>query len=89
MAADILDLADRLGRGALPGGEDGLRLAAHLAELAWLAWLADPGIQRARQQVYSIRADRATSTMATGVYRWAASESLDAASSLQSGQESS
>jgi hypothetical protein len=26
--------------------------------------------------VFSIRADRATSTMSSGVYRWAASESL-------------
>ncbi len=61
---------------ALRGGEDGLRLAGHLAELAWLAEPADTEIQQARHRVFSIRADRATSTMSSGVYRWAASESL-------------
>jgi glyoxylase-like metal-dependent hydrolase (beta-lactamase superfamily II) len=61
---------------ALRGGEDGLRLAGHLAELAWLAEPDDTEIQQARHRVFSIRADRATSTMSSGVYRWAASESL-------------
>jgi len=60
----------------LAGGEDALRLAGHLAELAWLAAPADGEVQRARHQVFTIRAERATSTMASGVYRWAASESL-------------
>ena len=60
----------------LRGGEDGLRLAAHLAELAWLAAPDDSEIKQARHRVFSIRADRATSTMASGVYRWAANESL-------------
>jgi glyoxylase-like metal-dependent hydrolase (beta-lactamase superfamily II) len=62
---------------ALPGGEDELRLAAHLAELAWLAAPADNEVRQARHRVFSIRADRATSTMSSGVYRWAASESLE------------
>ena len=62
---------------ALPGGEDELRLAGHLAELAWLAAPADSEVRQARHRVFSIRADRATSTMSTGVYRWAASEALD------------
>jgi hypothetical protein len=61
----------------LPGGEDGLRLAGHLAELAWLAAPDDSEVGLARHRVFSIRADQATSTMASGVYRWAASESLD------------
>ena len=61
---------------SLPGGEDGLRTAGHLAELAWLAAPGDAEVSQARHRVFSIRADRATSTMATGVYRWAASESL-------------
>ena len=61
---------------ALRGGEDGLRLAGHLAELAWLAAPGDSEVQQARHRVFSIRADRATSTMSSGVYRWAASESL-------------
>ena len=59
-----------------PGGEAALRLAGHLAELAWLAAPEDPGIGRARHQVFTARADAATSTMATGVFRWAARESL-------------
>ena len=60
----------------LRGGEDGLRLAGHLAELAWLAAPGDEAVRQARHRVFSIRAERATSTMSAGVYRWAASESL-------------
>ena len=56
-------------------GDPALRLAAHLAELAWLAAPGDPGVGRARQVVYAARAERATSTMARGVFRWAAEES--------------
>jgi glyoxylase-like metal-dependent hydrolase (beta-lactamase superfamily II) len=61
---------------ALPGGEEGLRVAGHLAELAWLAAPEDNEIAQARHRVYSIRAERATSTMSAGIYRWAAGESL-------------
>ena len=50
-----------------------LRLAGHLAELPWLAAPEDPGIGRVRHEVFTARADGATSTMATGVFRWAAS----------------
>jgi len=66
--------------GAEAGAEraDGaLRLAGHLAELAWLAAPGDRGIGRTRHEVCSARADAATSTMATGVFRWAARESLE------------
>ena len=59
----------------LPGGEEALRLAGHLAELAWLAAPTDSQVRQARHQVFTIRAERATSTMSSGVYRWAASES--------------
>ena len=55
--------------------EGALRLAGHLAEHAWLAQPDDEGVQRARQQVFSARAARATSTMARGVFTWAANES--------------
>jgi alkyl sulfatase BDS1-like metallo-beta-lactamase superfamily hydrolase len=55
-----------------------LRLAGHLAEIAWLAAPHDEGIQRARHDVYAARAERATSTMAHGVFRWASDESLQA-----------
>jgi glyoxylase-like metal-dependent hydrolase (beta-lactamase superfamily II) len=61
---------------ALPGGEEGLRVAGHLAELAWLAAPEDNQIAKARHRVFSIRAERATSTMSAGIYRWAAGESL-------------
>jgi hypothetical protein len=73
----------------LRGGEDGLRLAGHLAELAWLAAPDDSEVRLARHRVFSIRADRATSTMASGVYRWAANESLDDPRAPQPDLESS
>jgi glyoxylase-like metal-dependent hydrolase (beta-lactamase superfamily II) len=63
------------GAAAAPADE-ALRLAGHLAELAWLAAPADEGIGRVRHQVCTARADAATSTMASGVFRWAARESL-------------
>jgi alkyl sulfatase-like protein len=55
--------------------DEALRLAGHLAELAWLAAPGDLGIGRVRHEVFSARADTATSTMAAGVFRWAAQES--------------
>lgn len=53
-----------------------LRLAGHLAELAWGAEPKDPAIAEARHRVFAVLADRATSTMAHGVFRWASNESL-------------
>jgi len=64
---------------SLPGGEESLRLAGHLAELAWLAAPTNSEVRQARHRVFTIRAERATSTMSSGVYRWAASESFDEA----------
>lgn len=62
---------------ALTGTDDAnLRLAGHLAELAWLAAPEDPAIQKIRRAVFSARAERAPSTMAQGVYAWAARESV-------------
>jgi alkyl sulfatase BDS1-like metallo-beta-lactamase superfamily hydrolase len=55
--------------------DQGLRLAGHLAESAWLAAPHDRAIQRARRDVFAARAARATSTMARGVFTWAAAES--------------
>jgi glyoxylase-like metal-dependent hydrolase (beta-lactamase superfamily II) len=91
LAARAVELAESVGAAApanaaassdlrvagLPGGEDELRLAGHLVELAWLAAPSDREVRQARHRVFSIRADRATSTMSSGVYRWAASESVD------------
>lgn len=56
--------------------DDGsMRLAAHLVELAWLADPADPGVRDARRAVFTARAEAASSTMARGVFSWAARES--------------
>jgi alkyl sulfatase BDS1-like metallo-beta-lactamase superfamily hydrolase len=55
--------------------ESALRLAGHLAELAWLAAPDDPGVADARRAVFTRRAEVATSTMARGVFSWAAGES--------------
>ncbi len=58
-----------------PDPESALRIAGHLAELAWLAAPDDPGVADARRAVFTRRADTATSTMARGVFGWAARES--------------
>jgi alkyl sulfatase BDS1-like metallo-beta-lactamase superfamily hydrolase len=60
------------GDSAHPDGA--LRLAAHLAELAWLADPGDPAVRDIRRRVFTRRAEEATSTMARGIYRWAADE---------------
>lgn len=52
-----------------------LRLAGHLAEMAALAAPGEPGLQRARAEVFGVLAEHATSTMAKGVFNWAARES--------------
>jgi alkyl sulfatase BDS1-like metallo-beta-lactamase superfamily hydrolase len=72
-------LADRA-LALLPGpgtesSDEALRLAGHLAELAWLAAPDDPGVQEVRRTVFTRRADAASSTMAHGVFSWAARES--------------
>ncbi len=56
------------------GAEAALRLAGHLVESAWLADPADDAIQRARHDVFAARAAASTSTMARGVFTWAANE---------------
>ncbi len=72
---------------SLPGGGDGseadgaLRLAGHLAELASQAAPDDAGVQRVRAAVFGRRAREASSTMARGVFSWAARESEDRAGS--------
>jgi hypothetical protein len=59
-----------------PDGDDAaetaLRLAGHLAELARLAAPDDDAIGEIHRRVFTARADAATSTMAKGVFRWAA-----------------
>lgn len=83
LAAEVAALAG--GPGALaaralallaePGDDAALRLAGHLAEMAWLAAPDDAAAVDARRQVFSRRAERASSTMAHGVFAWAARES--------------
>jgi alkyl sulfatase BDS1-like metallo-beta-lactamase superfamily hydrolase len=80
-ALELLELAtadgeERADEVSAEGAEGALRLAGHLAEQAWLADPADPAVQRTRQQVFAARAARATSTMARGVFTWAANESV-------------
>jgi alkyl sulfatase BDS1-like metallo-beta-lactamase superfamily hydrolase len=76
LAVRATELAEAALAGPAADADDGLRLAGHLAELAWLAAPGDPAVARVRHHVFSTRADRATSTMAKGVFRWAATESL-------------
>jgi glyoxylase-like metal-dependent hydrolase (beta-lactamase superfamily II) len=87
LAAELAELAGGPGRlteralGLLEAGDDAaLRLACHLAELAWLAAPGDAAVAEVRRVVFTARADAATSTMARGVFRWAARESSGEAS---------
>ena len=79
LADRALELLDQATDGATDAGiaEQALRLAGHLAEQAWLANPADTAVQAARQRVFAARAERATSTMARGVFTWAANESVE------------
>jgi glyoxylase-like metal-dependent hydrolase (beta-lactamase superfamily II) len=54
--------------------EQARRLAGHLAELARLAAPGDSAIASVHRQVFAARADAATSTMARGIFRWAAED---------------
>jgi alkyl sulfatase BDS1-like metallo-beta-lactamase superfamily hydrolase len=78
LADRALELLGQATDGATDAGtaEQALRLAGHLVEQAWLANPADMAAQAARQRVFAARAERATSTMARGVFTWAANESV-------------
>ncbi len=76
-------LADRalalLSAASAADGRDGSaeterRLAGHLAELARLAAPGDRAIAEVHHRVFAARADTATSTMARGIFGWAADE---------------
>ncbi len=57
--------------------DDGqFRLAGHLAELAWLAAPGDEGVARVKHDVFTALAQASTSTMASGVFSWAAREAV-------------
>jgi alkyl sulfatase BDS1-like metallo-beta-lactamase superfamily hydrolase len=68
--------ADRLAeRAAELAAAGNLRLAGHLAELAALASPDDAGVHAVRAEVFGQRAGDELSTMAKGVFSWAADES--------------
>jgi alkyl sulfatase BDS1-like metallo-beta-lactamase superfamily hydrolase len=69
-------LAERAEQVLESGADEELRLAGHIAEMAWLATPADEGVQRVRQRVFAELAANATSTMSRGVFRWAERETL-------------
>jgi len=75
-ALELLHQAAEAEAGDAGAADRSLRLAAHLAESAWLAQPGERAVQEARQAVFTARAERATSTMARGVFNWAARESL-------------
>jgi glyoxylase-like metal-dependent hydrolase (beta-lactamase superfamily II) len=86
LADRALALAGAAGEGG--GGEDRdvrERLAGHLAELAVLAAPGDSVIAEIHRRVFTARADAATSTMARGIFRWAAEEGEDGPVRLRSG----
>jgi len=74
LAERALALLEPVGPGTDTADDGALRLAGHLAELAWEADPLDPAIAAARRTVFTRRAEAATSTMARGVFTWAARE---------------
>jgi alkyl sulfatase BDS1-like metallo-beta-lactamase superfamily hydrolase len=75
LAGGAARLAARAEELASAGTDDALRLAGHLIELAWLSSPSDESLQGVRQRIFTQRAELATSTMARGVFSWAARES--------------
>jgi alkyl sulfatase BDS1-like metallo-beta-lactamase superfamily hydrolase len=71
-------LASRAEKLLAIGDDDSLRLAGHLAELAALAAPEDQGVHQVRAAVFGKRSEVEASTMAKGVFAWAASESRKA-----------
>ena len=78
LAAELAQLAggaERLAKRARELADDGaLRLAGHLAELALRADPESNAARDARARVNERRAEEATSTMARGIFRWAAAD---------------
>jgi alkyl sulfatase BDS1-like metallo-beta-lactamase superfamily hydrolase len=73
--------ADRLAARAVAVADAGdLRLAGDLAELAALAAPDDAMVRSAHADVYERRVEAEASTMAKGIFSWAASQSRDAIS---------
>ncbi|MFI0237916.1 alkyl sulfatase dimerization domain-containing protein [Streptomyces sp. NPDC016845] len=91
VAAEFARLAGGAGRlaerAAELAGQGELRLASHLAEAAALAAPEDRRIAGVRADVYRDRAARETSTMARGVFSWAAAESAAVANGTDTAAE--
>jgi len=81
LAGGVGRLAARAEELAASGTDEGLRLAGHLIELAALAEPASAGIHAVRAQIFAARVAASTSTMAKGVFSWAAAESTAKAES--------
>ncbi len=78
--ADLAGGAPRLAARAVEVAAAGdLRLAGHLAELAAQAAPDDPGVHRARAEVFGARAREEASTMSKGIFSWAEHESTEKA----------
>jgi alkyl sulfatase BDS1-like metallo-beta-lactamase superfamily hydrolase len=79
LAAEVASLAGGAGvladRAQALAEAGDLRLAGELAELAALAAWDDAGVQRVRATVNRMRTEAEPSTMAKGVFGWAATES--------------
>ena len=74
--ATLVGGARRIAAHALSLAEMGdLRLASHFAEWAVQAAPDDPEAQHVRAEVYRLRVEVETSTMAKGVFGWAERES--------------
>jgi alkyl sulfatase BDS1-like metallo-beta-lactamase superfamily hydrolase len=80
LAAELAELAGgatRLAARAVELADSGdLRLAGHLAELAWQADPYSSEVRAARADVYGRRVAAEASTMAKGVFSWTAQESV-------------
>ena len=78
LAAELATVAGGAGRladhAATLARDGDLALACHLAEFAAQASPDDPAIRAVRHDVYARRAEVERSTMAKGIYRWAADE---------------
>ncbi len=75
LAGGARRLAARAEELAGEGTDEALRVAGHLIELAWLDSPGDAGVAGARAAIFAQRANLASSTMAKGVFNWAARES--------------
>jgi alkyl sulfatase BDS1-like metallo-beta-lactamase superfamily hydrolase len=90
-AAEVARLAggaDRLATRAVAVADGGdLRLAGHLAELAALAAPEDPMVRSAHADVFERRVEAEASTMAKGIFSWAATQSrAEAARAAETGR---